>query len=65
MTRPIACCVCTEILEVESRTTSHPESPEMLQAPEGTWIGFIHVDDGVRMIGCCSSECLETLLCES
>jgi hypothetical protein len=64
MTRPIACCVCTEILEIESRTTSHSEAPEMLQAPDGVWIGFVKSEDGPRMIACCSEECVERLLVE-
>lgn len=61
--RPRPCCMCGATVEVRSSTTPNPEAPEMVQLPEGAWIGFVRGDEyGPEMIVVCSDACRLNLL---
>lgn len=49
-----------------SATTTDPEAPEMLRLSADTWVGIVQDQPGgeVRIIMCCSHECLTNLLKE-
>ena len=56
------CCMCARDVVLLSSTTKNPEASEMLQPPEGAWIGFVRGDHAPEMIVVCSEACRRNLL---
>jgi hypothetical protein len=65
--RRLQCCLCGEVVVVQSATTPHPEAPEMFQLPSLAWIGVVRGDEpagSLSVVVTCSDACLRRLLAE-
>jgi len=58
--RTLHCVVCAKSIVIVSRTNTHPDCPEFIKAPPGTWMGFIRGDHSPEMIVFCSNACCDT-----
>jgi hypothetical protein len=58
--RSVACCMCGETLRIVA--CDKGSFPEMIQVPEGAWLGFVRGSETTDMIVACGQACLGKLL---